>query len=161
MVGPNGERWVPVHTLVPHSRAAETMTAVRNLFDEHETLMEEHGIGYGFLFATVAATGFVIEPVFFTPDALNELHEQTVEPAVLKKMRGFAANPAAAEATALLRGKVIDLFRDAGGIHMQIGKSYPYRQGLRESSFALVAALKKVVDPGCRVNPGALGLEPD
>ncbi len=159
MVGPNGERWVPVHTLVPHSRAEQVLADVKALFENHDVLMEQHGIGHGFLLATVSTNGFVIEPVFFTPDSLNEIHEATVEPGVLKRMPCFDANPAASEATAMIRSELIDLFRNAGGIHMQIGKSYPYRDGLRPESWRVVEAVKQAVDPESRVNPGSLGLK--
>jgi len=159
MVGPNGERWVPVHTLVPHSRAEPVLADIKALFDKHDSAMEQHGIGFGFLLATVSTNGFVIEPVFFTPDALDEIHRATVEEGVLKKMPCFDPNPVASEVTAMVRKELIDLFCDAGGIHMQIGKSYPYREGLRPESWRLVEALKKTVDPEGRVNPGSLGLD--
>ena len=159
VVGPSGERWVPVHTIVPHSRAVGTFDAVTALFEKHEALMQEFGIGYGFLFAIVSHNGFVIEPVFFTPDAIDEIHRETVEDAVLKKMPCFEPNPAASAATARIRGELIDLFRRNGGIHMQIGKSYPYREGLRPESWRVVEAVKRSLDPGHRVNPGSLGLE--
>lgn len=159
MVGPNGERWVPVHTLVPHSKAASTLSAVKALFARHRDTMDEHGIGVGFLLATVSTNGFVIEPVFFTPDALTEIHRHTVEDSALENMACFDANPSAAEATARIRRELIELFQDVGGIHMQIGKSYPYREGLRAESWRLVEALKTAVDPERRVNPGSLGLD--
>lgn len=159
MVGPNGERWVPVHVLVPHSKAEAVLDAVNALFAENQARLDEFGIGVGFLLATVATNGFVIEPVFFTPDALNEIHNATVEEAVLKKMPRFASNPAAAAATADIRRQLLDLFCQVGGIHMQIGKAYPYREGLRPESFDLIKAIKRAVDPGNRVNPGSLGLE--
>ena len=78
MVGPNGERWVPVHTLVPHSKAESTLKAVKDLFAANQATLDEHNIGVGFLLATVSTNGFVIEPVFFTPDALNEIHKATL-----------------------------------------------------------------------------------
>ncbi len=159
MVGPNGERWMPVHTLVPHSKAGATIAAVKALFDRHADAFDEHGIGVGFLLATVSTNGFVVEPVVFTPDALNELHEATVEDSVLKRMQRFDANPPAARATAKLREELIDLFCQLGGIHMQIGKAYPYREGLRPESWRLVSAVKDIVDPEHRVNPGSLGLD--
>ncbi len=159
MVGPNGERWVPIHTIVPHSRAASLYAEIEALFAKHDALMEEHGIGCGFLLTTIAHSGFALEPVFFTPDSLNELHRETVEDSVLNKMPCFDSNPAASEATALIRSELIELFRKTGGIHMQIGKSYPYKAGLHGESYGLVEAIKRAVDPDCRINPGALGLD--
>ena len=159
MVGPNGERWVPVHALIPHSMAMQLYEDVRRLFDSHEALMDEHGIGFGFLLTVISTNCFVIEPVFFTPDSLNELHEATIEKKVLKKMAGFDANPAAAEATSRLRSELIELFCERGAVHLQIGKSYPYREGLRPESWRIVEAVKRSVDPRGRVNPGSLGLD--
>ena len=83
----------------------------------------------------------------------------TVEDNVLKKMPGFEANPEAQAMTAEIRAQIIDLFCEVGGIHMQIGKSYPYRDGLRPESWRVVEALKDAVDPNRRVNPGSLGLD--
>lgn len=159
MIGPNGERWLPVHTLVPHSKAEATLAGVNALFAKHEALMEEHGIGTGMLFATVSTNCFVIEPVFFTPDALTEIHAETVESDVLARMPGFEANPAASEATARIRQDLIGYFAEVGGVHLQIGKAYPYREGLRTESWALIDQIKQALDPGGRINPGALGLD--
>jgi FAD/FMN-containing dehydrogenase len=159
MVGPNGERWVPVHTLVPHSKAESTLAGIKTLLDKHSELLEEHGIGTGFLLATVSTNCFVIEPVFFTPDSLNEIHKETVEDDVLARMPGFESNPAAAEATATVRRELIDYFSDIGGVHLQIGKAYPYREGLRPESWRVIEQIKQSLDPEGRINPGALGLE--
>ena len=161
MVGPNGERWVPVHTIVPHSKARSTLDAVHALFDARKPLFDEQGIGTGYLLATVGGNGFVIEPVFFTPDALNEIHEATVEPAALKRMSRFAANPAASAATATLRGELIELFREQGGVHFQIGKAYPYREGLDADTYRVIERIKQALDPDGRINPGSLGLADD
>ena len=135
------------------------MRAVNEVFERNDEIMAKHGIGVGFLLATVSTNGFVIEPVFFTPDELNELHRATVEDNVLRKMTGFDANPEAQAVTADLRRQVIDAFAAAGGIHMQIGKAYPYRDGLRPESWRIVEAIKETVDPERRVNPGSLGLD--
>ena len=35
MVGPNGERWVPVHTIVPHSRAEPTAKGINEIFEKN------------------------------------------------------------------------------------------------------------------------------
>ena len=159
MIGPNGERWTPVHALLPHSAAQVVYDDVVALFARHDALMEEYGIACGFLLTVISTNCFVIEPVFFTPDSLNELHLATVEDAVLEKVPGFESNPGAAAATATIRAELMELFRDAGAVHLQIGKAYPYRESLRPDSWRLVDGIKQLVDPHRRVNPGSLGLD--
>ncbi len=158
VVGPRGECWVPIHTIVPHSKAQSTLDAVNAIFDRHRAEIDEHGIGVGYLFALISTNGFVIEPVFFTPDAMTEIHEDTVEESVFNSLPGFPENECARAATAKLRQAVIDLFAEVGGIHMQIGKAYPYRDGLRPESWRVIENIKHALDPETRVNPGSLGL---
>jgi FAD/FMN-containing dehydrogenase len=47
---------------------------------------------------------------------------------------------------------------DQGAIHLQIGKSYLYREGLEEKSFNIVEKIKNHMDPNGLINPGSLGL---
>ncbi len=159
MIGPNGERWVPIHTLLPHSKARSVTEKTYRVFESHREQLDEYGIGTGFLFAAVSTNCFVLEPVFFTPDSLNEIHREYVEDAVLAMVPGFDANPEAAAVTAKVRQELIDLYEHEGGIHMQIGKSYPYRKGLEGDAYAIVEQIKKLLDPDGRVNPGALGFD--
>lgn len=159
VVGPRGERWVPIHAIVPHSKAQSTLDAVNAVFAEHRDAIERLEIGVGFLFALISTNGFVIEPVFFTPDAMTEIHRDTVEDSVLKTMPGFADNPEARAMTAKLRAEIIDVFAGVGGVHMQIGKAYPYREHLRPESWRIVESLKQALDPTGRINPGVLGLD--
>lgn len=158
VVGPEGERWAPVHSLVPHSRAIAVIDGVENIFSEHRELMEREGIGVGFLFATVSTHCFVVEPVFFWPDALTEIHRGTVEPAVLNKLPGFDKNLDARKAVAHIREKLLEFFCDMGAAHLQVGKAYLYKKGLKSPSWELVRQLKRTLDPDNRINPGALGL---
>ncbi len=159
MVGPNGERWVPIHTLLPHSKAQSVTDKTYAVFEQYREDLDRCGIGTGFLFAAVSTNCFVLEPVFFTPDAMNEIHREYVEDNVLAKITGFEANPEAAAVTATVRQALIDMYEREGGIHMQIGKSYPYRSGLQGDAYDIVEQIKKILDPDGRVNPGALGLD--
>ena len=160
MLGPEGERWVPVHGLLPHSAVVETLSKINDLFARHDAEMKQLGIQAGFLLATISTHCFVIEPVFFWPDELMEIHRRSVEPDHLRRLKRYEQNLPSRQAVAQLRKELLELLADAGAVHLQIGKSYLYRENLRPESFALVKALKRELDPGCRINPGCLGLEP-
>ena len=55
---------------------------------------------------------------------------------------------------------MVDLFRELGTGHIQIGKFYPYRERLRnENNWRVLEDLKGVLDPPHLMNPGTLGLE--
>lgn len=159
MVGPDGERWVPVHGLVPHSRALETMERIEVLFARHAEEWRRLSIQTGYLLATVSTSCFVIEPVFFWPDELMEIHRRSVDAAHLARLRGFERNIAARNAVAEARHELVSLFSELGAAHLQVAKAYPYREALRPEAFAIIAALKKIVDPANRMNPGCLGLD--
>ncbi len=158
MLGPDGERWVPVHGIVPHGRALAVIEAITALFERHAEAMEGLGVGAGYMFLTVATTGFLIEPVFFWPDALGEIHRRSVEPGHLARLKGFAPNPPARALVEQLRGAVIDIFSAHGAIHFQVGRTYPLQAGSDPRGWALLRAAKADLDPDGRMNPGALGL---
>jgi FAD/FMN-containing dehydrogenase len=157
MLGPEGERWVPVHGLVPHSKASDTMQKVEALFASHRERMKELEIETGYLVATVSTHCFVIEPVFFWPDEVMEIHRRYVEPDHLKKIKGFDQNLEAREMVAKIKGELVELLKDVGAVHLQIAKTYRYREGLHPESWSLVESLKNVLDPDNRINPGTLG----
>ena len=158
VIGPDGERWVPVHGIVPHSRAVAAMDAIMKLLDDEAGRLKEHRIGVGHLLATVRTNSTVLEPVFFWPDALEEIHRRTVEPQHLRRVGGFPENLPARAAVHEIRAALIRLFSDLGAAHLQLGKSYLYREGLRAANWKLISDLKRQLDPNGRLNPGALGL---
>ena len=158
MLGPSGERWVPVHGIVNHSRALETIQTIIALYDANAAEMEKLNVGAGYMFVAAGSTGFLIEPVFFWPDAYDLLHENAVEPAHLAKLTRFPVNPPARALVERLRAEIIAIFGRMGGMHMQIGRAYPLQQRLDPEAWKLVAAVKTTVDPDRRMNPGVLGL---
>ncbi len=158
MIGPAGERWVPVHGIFPHSRATAAMDAIEGFFAERAAVLAGHEIGVGYLIATVAGNCTVLEPVFFWPDALEAIHRRSIELGYLRKLRGFPENLPARTAVTEIRAALIDLFTELGAAHLQLGKSYRYRDGLRDTNWGLIRALKRELDPRRRMNPGALNL---
>lgn len=161
IIGPDGERWAPVHGILPHSRAVETFEEIEGVLRYHGDEIERFRIGTGYLVTTIGASAMVIEPVFFWPDALDEMQRRNVDGSVLKKVKGFPEDVEARAAVQTIRAAMIDVFAGQGAVHLQIGKTYPYRQGLKPESFALIEEIKKIVDPRGLVNPGALGLARD
>jgi FAD/FMN-containing dehydrogenase len=158
ILGPNGERWAPVHGLVPHSNAAACYAAIEAFFDEHRAEMDTLGVHTGTLFAAVGGAGAIIEPCIYWPDARNPWIEHLVEDAHLAKLPPGEAN---AEAHALmwkLKKGLVDLFFEHGAAHFQIARTYRYLESLDPAAKALLGALKSHLDPHHRMNPGSLGL---
>lgn len=158
MIGPNGERWAPVHTLVPHSKAITAYQASCDVFAKHQANIDKFNIGVGYLLALVSTNVFVLEPVFFWPDELNEIHHFAIDAAHIKKVKGFAKNPAATAAVQAIRIDLVEAYKKVGGVHMQIGKTYQFKEGIAEVNFNLLKKLKAELDPTNRFNPTALGL---
>jgi FAD/FMN-containing dehydrogenase len=158
MVGPDGERWVPVHGFLPHSRLPEGWRRIGALFEARERDMDALGIGAGAMFAGVSRSACLIEPVFFWPDALTEIHQRSVEPAHLARLKRHAPNAAARALVEELRSGIVDLFSDLGATHLQVARTYKLKEAHDPGAWSLLRAVKHAVDPGNLMNPGALGL---
>lgn len=158
MIGPSGERWAPVHAVVPHSKAVALMDAITALFDAHKDICEKYDIGTGYLLTSVGASATVVEPVFFWPDALMDIHHRKVEAGHLRKINGFVDNPDARAAVDDLRTKLKSVMAKHKASHLQIGKTYTYLETLPAPTLDLLKAIKAQMDPKGLINPGALGL---
>ncbi len=158
MVGPEGERWVPVHALLPHSRLADGWAAVQDLYRSNEAEMRARKVEAGAMFAAVSGSAALIEPVFFWPDALNPLHAHAVEPQHLARLKGFPADGEARALVERLRSALIALFESMGAAHLQIARTYPLRNSHDPVGWDLLKAVKHQLDPRGLMNPGSLGL---
>ncbi len=159
MIGPRGERWAPVHVVVPHSAAVGVYQQLEALRASHAAEIERHGVEIGYLFGTIGCSATNIEPVFYWRDALLPMHRLHVEARLLARMQSFNPDPEARALVDSLRGEMQALFREAGGAHFQIGKSYPFKAAMRPEPWALLTAIKNAVDPRRLMNPGSLGLD--
>lgn len=158
MIGPNGERWIPVHGLVPHSRTKAVFDEIEALFEANADKIREYQVDTGFFTICVGPSAINIEPVFWWPDELKPMHRRRVEQSVLSKVDKHPPAPEAEAFVMELRSACKHIFRRAGGTHFQIGKSYPLKDGMEDSSWALLSAIKAAIDPENRINPGSLGL---
>jgi len=144
--------------MTAHSKLVFLHIAVEKLFDMHALKIKKYQVGVVFMYLTVGASASLIEPVFFWPDALKELHLRSVEKQHLSNIKGFEENLEAREFISGLRGELIRLFKAHAVVHLQIGKTYLYKDGLEENSLNLITSIKKHMDPQGLINPGSLGL---
>ena len=159
MLGPNGERWVPVHGTVPFSKAATMFAALDSVFAKHADAMARLEIDHGYLFATVGVVGTLIEPVFFWPDERLAFHERVLDHDYLAKLPKYPANLPARELVMRIRDELAVCFMEHGAVSFQLGKFYKFQEGLEPSAAGFLQQLKSLVDPHNRMNPGTLGLK--
>jgi FAD/FMN-containing dehydrogenase len=157
-IGPAGERWLPVHALVPLSDATAAWDALCALLDARRADLERHGVQVGVLSAIVGASAFVLEPVFYWPAPRTLYYERTLAESTLRGFEAFAPNPGGEALVFELRDELTRMFVTRGAAHLQIGRTYRYREGLQGAAWRLLEAVKDAADPRGLVNPGVLGL---
>jgi FAD/FMN-containing dehydrogenase len=158
VIGPEGQRWLPMHGIVPHSRSTMLHDAIRAVLDLHAEAMAREGVECVVLASVVGAGLFQIDPVLNWPDEMYPLHEQLMDPSYRRRLSPAGANPAARAVVDQLRNEFKAVFARLGATHMQLGRSYPYRERLGDANWRLLSAIKAELDPENRMNPGALGL---
>jgi FAD/FMN-containing dehydrogenase len=158
ILGSAGERWVPTNALCPHSRAPQVLQAFRDYMASQAALTAEHRIEYGIIFFAVGNNTMTIEPLFYWPDARLPSHDHLMQPEFRSTLPYQPPNPAATEAMRTLRLGMMDLFMRQGCVHVQIGKTYPYRESREPATYRLLESIKNALDAQGLVNPGSLGL---
>ncbi|MBM3626228.1 MAG: FAD-binding oxidoreductase [Alphaproteobacteria bacterium] len=157
MVGPQGERWVPVHGILPLSRAAAALAALEAMAEAERAALDDAGMAVNWL---VASTGphVTIEPMFYWPDALDPIHLAHMSGRNRARFGAFAANPSGRALARRLREAMRDALDAHGAVHAQLGRFYRYAEALDPAAAALAHRIKLALDPGGRMNPGVLGL---
>lgn len=158
ILGPEGERWVPVHGIVALRDARAAYEGVSTLLERLAPRFAAGGVQTGMMLTALSTNALLIEPVFVWPEARRALHDATVEPGVLAKLPRYAENPMVTELVAEARAGVVAAFTAIGAAHFQIGRTYPWLDSLDAPARALIQAVKVELDPNGRMNPGVLGL---
>ncbi len=155
----DGKQWVPVHAIVPHSRALAFVAAVEAFLASRQDVLDRHGIEWGNFIVPASTQALRIEPCFFFPDAPNVLRRSFFDRDYLDDLPAQASNPDAHEAVRTLRQGIAELAPEFGAAHFQIARQYPYRRTRDPETYALLGAAKKALDPRNLMNPGALGFD--
>jgi FAD/FMN-containing dehydrogenase len=155
---PLGERWVPIHGILPFSRVEAFRAELAQYYAEHAESMQRLKIRHGAMFMTVGTNGFLYEPVFYWQDGYNITQERLLPAGYQATLPQFADNPEGRALVDRMKHGIADIFHRHGAAHLQIGKFYPYLRGREPHTAKLIRDLKQLVDPQRRLNPGALGL---
>jgi glycolate oxidase len=158
ILGPQGERWVPVHGIVPHSQAMAFHNALQAFWGRNEADMKRLGVWFGTMFSTVGSTGLLYEIALYWPDATTSFHAAMTPPGHLETVKAYPPNAEAAALVARIKRDLIALYGEHNPAHFQIGRAYPYMQRLQPQALSLLNAIKGTLDPQHLMNPGALGL---
>jgi len=156
MLGPQGERWAPVHAIVPHSRAVAVFNALQELFAREQETMDRHGIFIGTLLSSVGAQAAVIEPCIYWPDSHNAFHVRTVDADHRERIGCPGEHLDARAAADTLKRQIANVMRAHGAANLQLGKFYDYRAGRDPAALAVLDAVKAQLDPKGLMNPSVL-----
>ena len=157
VLGYNGDRWVPVHGIVPLSQATALVQAVETLIASHAQAMQEQDIVYSPLTANLDRA-FLFEPCFYWPDEIYPLHVNVLGQTLTQPWRERPPAPQALALVQRLWHDVAACFAAHGAVHFQIGRAYDYLPRLQVPTRSLVQAMKDHLDPRHLMNPGSLGL---
>jgi FAD/FMN-containing dehydrogenase len=130
ILGPKGERWVPVHGVLPHSSVMTFHRALNAFYAERRALLERHGVWTGTMFEAVGRGAFLYEVGIYWRDSLSSYHLETLSSAKLAKLPKHPCAPEARAWVSEFKRDLVALFDRFGATHFQLGKAYPYLETL-------------------------------
>lgn len=157
-LGPKGERWVPLHGMLAHSKVEEFHQAFQSFLAERAAEFEKLGIWTGTMFSALGSSGFLYEIAIYWPDEQTPYHQEVIPAEYLSGLEKYPANETTRKAIEALKQELVALYDAHDAIHFQIGRAYPYMSRIDPKARDLITAIKQVVDPQKRLGPGVLGL---
>lgn len=158
VLGPENRRLLPLHGVVPYSKAVALHTDYQRYLADIKNQCEAHGVEVYIVYATCGPAGFLYECVIYWPDSWPELHQQVMPEAMLKAAPEPAPNEKGRELVEEIRLATTEIFYQHGCVHFQIGRAYPFARDRNAAALTLLKNVRQAVDPRGVVNPGALGV---
>ena len=157
LVGPDGERWVPVHGVLPLSRARECMSALQAQIESSSNALDRVGVKTQWLCSSVGPY-VTLEPMFYWRDALDPIQLAHLSERNRSRFSNFPENLRARDVVRRTRAELRDVFGRHGAVHAQVGRFYRFSELMDPGSHDLLKRIKQALDPEGRMNPGVLGL---
>lgn len=154
LLTPSAKRMNWLHVVVPNSRGGDCFRTTEQVFERNAAMMKENGIDRGYLLSTHGPSGVGVETLIRWSDEAWPIHTHYMGEKDRQKLKKRPANPAAREAVAKLSKEIVASWRDLGGVHLQIGRKYPWLETRQPATVDLLRALKSELDPQDVVNPG-------
>ena len=158
ILGPQGERWVPMHGFLSFSKMQVFHDRLMQLYEENKEKMETHSVEAGAMYMTYSTHSFLYEIALYWKDDRSLYHTNYLDQDYLDMLPVYDENQEGRVLVAEIRSKIQDIYSELGAVHFQVGKSYPYQQGRQEEAAKALKNIKKSIDPDNLMNPGALGL---
>lgn len=158
VLGPRGERWVPLHGIFTHSAADAFHADYEAFLEERKAGMEAHGLWTGSMFSSIGGHGLLYEIALYWPDAVTPYHRQVLGEEYLATIPSYPPSRENRAFADRFKADLIALMGRHGAAHFQIGRAYPYLDRIDPAARALLTATKSALDPRNLINPGVLGL---
>lgn len=155
LVGPEGERWVPVHGMLPLASARACLAALEAEYIALAPELAEAGVSISHIISSLGAY-VTIEPMFYWRDALDALHLRNLSESNRARFGDFPPNPAARGLVRRARDRLSGIMDQHGAVHAQIGRYYKLGSRMEPGAAQLLHSVKAMLDPRGRMNPGAL-----
>lgn len=155
-----GRRMIPIHGISAWSKLEPLHTAYTDLVESYRSEIDDAGITVAEVFSVLGRGAVLFEPVFYWHDSLTDYHKRTHPSALPEFPDTHSENQTARALVEDIKTAIIELMRQHGTAHLQIGKLYPFMDDRSPESSAMLRSLKQALDPRNIINPGALGLTP-
>jgi FAD/FMN-containing dehydrogenase len=154
LLTPSGKRMNWLHTVVPNSLGGTCFQVTEDVFRRNADLMKAHGIDRGYLLSTHGPSGVGVETLIRWSDAPYPIHKHYMTDAEKAALKVRQDNPRARQALEKLSGEILSEWRGLGGVHMQVGRKYPYLETRLPETAGFLRSLKRMLDPDGIMNPG-------
>ena len=157
MLGPAGQRWVPVHAIGALSQLSIYASITAKFFKNKQCEFKANDVEISWLIMAWPGKCVVLEPMFMWPAPLLPAHKYAGAIFDEINMDWTKGSLARTELVAQYRAELVSELDAVGALHVQLGKSYPYRTRLAEPVSDLVGAIKTHLDPAHLASPDNLG----